>query len=179
MQIDRENGTVRLPSGLEIGPALTQDAFCALPGSGSARKHDHGKLPWIHYRLSGGEVDGKELLASLCFYDQLLVYVSISANLYPPGPNDWSDYSLDVESETKRFHDRLLEEILGSPSDGGSWSRLPGGQGTLERPLGWRFPWGRVSSSHDSRGGGTYITISYGNRHEEANNAYRRRTGPG
>ena len=106
----------------------------------------------------------------------MLVDVRVTADLYPPGPKDWSNYSLDVEAATKQFHDRLVERTLGSPSDGGSWRRLPEGQPTLERPIGWRFTWGRASSHHNSRGGGTYITISYGDRKEEANKAYGRRT---
>jgi hypothetical protein len=176
MQIDRENGTLRFPDGVEIDPALTQDALRALPTGTNAQSWDCGTLPWIHYDLSGGQVDGKELLVSLCFYDQVLVRVSITTDLYPPGPKDWSNYSLDVQAATKRFHDLLLEKVLGPPSDGGSCHPLPTDQAILERPLGWRFPWGRVFSYHDSRGGGTRIDISYGDRLEEATKAYERRT---
>jgi hypothetical protein len=181
MQIDRDNGTVRFPNGLEISPALTQDVFRALPTGSKARSQDYGTLPWIHYHLSGGQIDGKELFVSLCFYDQLLVFVSISADLYPPGPKDWSNYSLEVEAATKQFHDRLLEQLLGNPSKGASFllGRLPAVKETLERTLRWDFAWGSVFSSHDSKGGGTDITVRYGNRLEEANKAYQRRSAAG
>lgn len=103
---------------------------------------------------------------------------TVPEDLYPPGPKDWSRYSLEVEAKTKQFHDRLLEGMFGKPSKGGSFllGRLPEGPETLERALSWRFPWGAVCSGHDSKGGGTYITVSYGNRHEEASKAYRRRS---
>jgi hypothetical protein len=181
MQIDREDGTVRLPNGLEVGPALTQAAFRALPASQNARSEDYGTLPWIHYHLSGGQIDGKDLLVSLCFYDQMLVNVSVTADLYPPGPKDWSKYSLEVEAATKQFHDGLLKRIFGNPSKGGSFlfRRLPERKETLEWPLRWDFSWGSVFSYHDSKGGGTYITVGYGNRKEDASNAYRRRSGAG
>lgn len=123
---------------------------------------------------------GSFFLVSLCFYDQVLVDVSLTADLYPPGPKDWSSYSLKVEAATKQFHDRLLEAMFGKPTKGGSFflGRLPEGEATLERPLCWTFPWGTVSSYHDSKGGRTAITVSYGNRKEVAAKAYcsRRRT---
>jgi hypothetical protein len=172
-QIDRENGAVNLPNGLEIGPALTQDEFRALPYSHHARSQDHGTLPWIHYQLSGGHIDGKELLASLCFYDQLLVELSVTADLYPPGPKDCSRYSLEVEAATKQFHDSLLDQLLGRPSKGAGVLVycLPEEQKTLEQPLRWDFPWGSVYSYHDPKGGATYITVGYRNRKIEASGA--------
>lgn len=177
MQIDRDNGTVRLFNGLEIDPAMTQDAFRALPAGRDAQPRDYGTHPWIHYQLSGGRIDDHDLIVSLCFYDQMLVYVNMSVDLYPPGPKDWSNYSLDVEAATKQFHDRLLAGMLGEPSTSAAF--LPGGmldaKETLGQPLRWDFAWGAVSSYHDSKGGGTFMTVSYGNRRQEASEAYRQR----
>jgi len=177
IHIDARDGTIGLPNGQRIGPNLTQDAFRVSPEFASARKRDCGTLPWIHYHFSGGNLDGKELLASLCFYDQILVYVSLCADLYPPGSKDWSNYSLAVEEATKQPHDGLLTRILGKPNKGGSFllGRLPKGEVTLKRPLFWNFPWGRICSVHDSRGGGTFITINYGDRMDKANKAFRSR----
>jgi hypothetical protein len=176
MRIDSHSGTVELPNGYSVDPGLSQDGFRAGAMSPHARSEDRGTLPWIHYHFSGGRLEGRELLVSLCFYDQLLVQMSITADLYPPGPRDWSNYSLDVEAATKAFHDRILEATVGEPtrSEHLFGIDLPATQATLARPLAWDFPWGRVTSGHDSRGGGTYITVSYGNRHEEASTAYRR-----
>ncbi len=179
LQINRETGTINLPNGLSIISELTHDAFRLMPAFDTARSKDYGTLPWIHYHLSGGRIDDRELLVSLCFYDQLLVDVSMTVNLYPPGQDDWSRYSLDVEAATKRFHDRLLEQMLGNPTIGGSVvpEDLPEGWASLGRPMGWRFPWGEVRSGHDFKGGGTCITIGFGNRKEEASRMHLRRMG--
>jgi hypothetical protein len=175
MYIDKQNGTVNLPNGVSIASDLSQDAFRATPAFTAARSEDCGTLPWIYYHLPGGEIDGKPLLVSLCFYDQMLVDVSLTADLYPPGPKDWSSYSLEMEAATKQFHDRLLETMFGTPMSGGSvvLDRVPEGKAALDRPLCWTFPWGQVCSYHDPRSGGTSITISYGNRMEEARQAFR------
>ena len=174
MHIDAHDGTVSLPNGLRIGPGLSQDSFRGSPAFAGARGQDYGTLPWIHYHLSAGQVDGKDLLVSLCFYDLMLVEVSMTVDLYPPGPKDWSGYSLAVEAQTKQFHDRLLAEMFGDRSRAIRMfpSGLPKLEATLDKPLYWKFPWGIVSSYHDSKGGGTYITVGYGNRNEEANKAY-------
>jgi hypothetical protein len=175
MTIDKENGTVKLPSGFSIGAELSQTAFRASDAFADSQRRDHGTPPWVHYHFPGGSLDGKELLVSLCFYDQMLVDVSITAEFYPPGQRDWSSYSLEVEAETKRFHDELLERLLGKSRESKrlSWSWLFGQTSVLEEPHSWRFPWGTVSSFHDLKGGGTEIMLSYGHRREEADWAYR------
>src|SRR5437588_616520 len=175
MHIDQLDGTVSLPNGFSISPGLSQDAFRAGPAFTNARSRDYGTLPWIHYHFFDGQVDGKDLLASLCFYDQLLVWVSLSADLYPPGPKAWLTYSLEVEAATKQFHDRLLERMFGKPSERGRvfLPRAPEDDRALQQWLCWRFPWGRVWSSHDFKGGGTDITVTYGNRRDAAGKAYR------
>lgn len=176
-EIDEQTGAVRLPNGLHITDALTKDAFLADPIAANARDEDYGTLPWVHYHLAGGEVEGKPLRVSLCFYDQLLVYVSITADLYPPGPKDWSNYSLQVEAATKLFHEKLLHPMFKQRPEGAGLfgSGSPSEKDTLNRPLGWQFAWGTVGSYHDSRGGGTYIHVGYGNRKEECNRAYMKR----
>jgi hypothetical protein len=175
MSIDRNDGTVGLPSGHSISPSLSQQAFRQTALFQEARSQDYGTLPWIHYHFSGGVIEGRKLLASLCFYDQILIYVSLIANLYAEDVHDWSSYSLDVEAATKDFHDRILEQILGAPT---ARRRVSVGQMspehlTLACPVTWQFSWGLVGSGHDFKGGITSICVRYGNRHEEANRAYR------
>ena len=174
VHIDQYDGAIRLPNGAAILSALTQEELRVNPAFASARSQDYGTLPWIHYRFLGGQVDGKDLHVGICFYDQLLVNVTLSANLYPPGKWDWSHYSLDVEAETKRFHDRWLEKQFDPPSKSSKLPKgsLSEGQATLEQPIYWKFPWGIVSSGHDFKGGGTNILVSYGDRQEKANYAY-------
>jgi hypothetical protein len=104
----------------------------------------------------------------------MLVSVQISANFHPPGPLDWSNFSIDIEVATKQFHDRLLESLLGKPTTVTSISgRDPQNpEANLETFSTWTFPWGKIVSGHDSRGGNTSITVNHGNRQEEANRAY-------
>src|SRR5262245_52106761 len=106
MHIDQQSGTITLPNGASISSALTQNEFRTTPEFAHAQSHDCGTLPWIHYQFGGGQIAGKDLLARVCFYDQLLVDVTLAVDHYPPGPRDWSHYSLEIESETKHFHDR-------------------------------------------------------------------------
>lgn len=176
MRIDPANGTVTLPNGFSISPDCTQDAFRATALGAASRPHG-GAGPWMHYQLSGGDIDGNDLIVRLCFYDQMLVYVDLTVSLYAPEQRDWSHYSLDVEAETKNLHERMLEEQLGKPSIGASLPSepSPAEQKTLSQRLDWHFTWGEVSSCHDSKGGGTFVRVSYGNRREEAMAAYRAR----
>ncbi len=175
MTIDTQDGTVKMPNGFSVGGELSQKAFKASGAFADAQRRDHGTPPWVHYHLSGGSLDGKEILVGFCFYDQMLVDVSITAEFYPPGQRDWSSYSLEVEAETKRFHDRLLEQLLGKCRESKrlSWRRFFGKNAVLEEPRSWRFPWGTVSSCHDFKGGDTTIILSCGHRREEADRAYR------
>jgi len=174
--IDPTDGALALPNGNTISPTLTQTEFREGPVFQAASPHDYGTHPWIHFNFKGGLVEGKPLLVSLCYYDQLLVMVSLTVNLYPPGPADWSNYSLEVEAATKTFHDQLLVGQFGKPTHTVDMSpgHLKAAQATLARSNEWRFNWGSVFSGHDSKGGGTSIVVRYGDRLEEANAAYRR-----
>jgi len=179
MHIDPNDGTVTLPNGYVIGPSLTQEAFLIGEMADQAEAQDFGTLPWIHYSFAGGRVERNDLLVSLCFYDQMLIDVTLNVDLYPPEASGWEDYSLDVEAAAKTIHDRLLEASLGKPSES---KRLPGGsfsktQATLETPHVWNFEWGEASSSHDVRGGSTLIIVRDGDRHTQAVKAYQKRPG--
>src|ERR1019366_81488 len=166
MDIDRQDGSVRLPNGFVFGSGLTQDDFRASAMFREAKSHYYGTWPWIHYSFPGGEIDGRDVLVSLCFHDQKLVSVDLTADLYPPGPKSWDNYSLQIEAATKDFHDRLLEYLFAGSAREESFhaGELSKDEAILERPAKWPFPWGTVWSSHDSKGGGTSITINYGNR---------------
>ncbi len=176
MHIDRHTGTIKLPNGYAIEPNLSQQEFRANQIFSHSRCRNCGTLPWIHYEFSGGELKGKTILVGLCFYDQTLVSVSVSANLYPPGNADWSNYSLDVEAAAKRFHERILTDTLGKPtkSEQPAAEYLSDRKTTLTSSHTWAFAWGSVNSAHDSKGGGTFLTISYGNREALARKAYHR-----
>lgn len=172
--IDPADGAIRFPDGAGLGVDTTQDAFLASPPGRDARPHDYGTRPWLHQRFTAGAVEGKSLLVNACFYEQMLVYVGITADLEPGKAKDWSNYSLDTEAATKRFHEALLEPMLGPPTERMSLGidRFTREQATLAEPAAWAFAWGKVTSAHDLKGGGTSIVVSYGNRLEEANLAY-------
>jgi hypothetical protein len=172
LDIDPQDGTIRLPNGVVIGAGMTQDAFRAGAIFGEAQSDSHGTLPWITYRIPGGDFDGKALLISPCFYDQMLVSVDLTADLYPPGPKSWSTYSDEIEAATESFHDRLLEHFFAASTRGESFdvNRLSGDKAPRKD---WSFPWGQACSTHDPRGDGTFITVSYGNRQAEAAKAYQ------
>ena len=174
IDINTNNGTIILPNRYPVSPSLTQEVFRNGEMFSKAQSRTYGTFPWIHYSFPGGMVTGRNLLVNLCFYDQVVVYTTLNVDFYPPGPKDWSDYSLDVEAETKQFHDSILDKILGKPTESDLLPNLnlDAAHEILARPLKWCFQWGTVLSSHDFKGGGTYITVSYGNRREQATREY-------
>ena len=176
MFIDPTNGTVTLPIGFVIDADLTQDAFRSTRLGTTARDWDCGTLPFMHYSFSGGTVEEHELLASLCFYDQDLLKLSLTVNLYPPEhQGDWAHYSLQVEAETKVLHERILTRVLGKPTSQLSLSNSkPQEFAVLDCAIWWTYRWGTIGSHYDSKGGGTFIAIKYGDREEKANAAYRK-----
>jgi len=168
--IDRQDGTIRLPNGFAIGAALTKDAFQASAVFAAARRLDSSGMPWTEYRFPAGDIDGKNISATVTFSSQLVLSVNLTADLYPPGPKSWDTYSDKTEAATKDFHDRLLQYVFADSVRGEQFhvERLSEDETILARPLNWPFPWGSVDSTHDPRGCETYITVSYGNRYAEA-----------
>jgi hypothetical protein len=166
---------VTFPNGCSIGSDCTQEAFRDSAVGAGARSWNCGTLPWIHYGFDGGDIDGNDLIVSLCFYDQLLVYVEFSVSLYRADQRDWAHYSLDIEAAQKALHERILREQFGKPSIGASLlsNRFPTQHDILNQRVDWHFKWGQVSSCHDSKGGGTFVRVSYGDRMGRATAAYR------
>ncbi len=69
-----------------------------------------------------------------------------------------------------------LDRLLSFRRAGSGWdddSSSP--RSILALPAMWEFTWGRILSGHDSKGSGTFITVAYGNRREEANRKFRSR----
>jgi hypothetical protein len=170
--IDPENGFVRLPDGKLISSALTLDTFQADGVFAQDRTCSNG-APWWGYRFPGGRIDGKELLAAVQFYDQLLLSVDLTVNHYAP---DQKTVSEKVEAAAKDFHDRLLERSLGRHSKTVlSPSSFPDRHPTLDRSLEWAFPWGTVSSIFVGQSCSSLMMVRYGKRWEEAHALDRRR----
>jgi hypothetical protein len=170
MDIDQQDGTVRLSNGVAISPGLTQLAFRAQPVFENSGTPQTGKPPWVHYRVHGDVTDGKSFHVILCFYGQVLVSVDLCASLYPPGATGWDSYSDGIEAATKDFHDRLLQHLFTRHASAESFHapQLSEDLAILKRPVNWSFPWGSVVSYHDSRSSTTFITVSYGDRLAQA-----------
>lgn len=177
LQINLNSGAVYLPIGFVIESTLSQDDFLKTPIAEHVIRQDDGARPWGHFWFSGGTEDGRELLVGLSYSGQELAYITIAAQFYAEDVRDWSDYSLDLEAETKRFHDSLLEKILGTPSTIGHVQGICNTDvpEILYQPLFWKFPWGSVLSGHDGKGGGTSIRVEYGKQRKEPfrNDGYR------
>ncbi len=170
MEIDQQDGTIRLANGLVITASLTQEAFQADPASRTVTRVDRGAPPWITYRLPGGTIDGRAISLGLCFNAQVITSVDINVNLYGPGAKTWDSYSDKIEAAAKDFHDRLLQHLFSEhgTSDTFHVAQLSDDVALLEHSTDWPFAWGAVSSFHDPRSSGTKITVSYGNRLADA-----------
>jgi len=175
--IDRHDGAIRLPNGFVVNANLTRDAFEASAVYDAARRLDSGGMPWTQYRFPGGEIDGKDVSVTLAFSGQTLIFVNLTADLYPPGPKSWDTYSDQTEAATKDFHDRLLAYLFADPPTAGPFHPDPLSEDTsvFNRPVKFQLPWGSAESTHDPRGDETYITVSYGNRYAEAARAFNDR----
>ena len=170
MEIDQQDGSIRLANGLVITASLTQEAFQADPASRTVTRVDRGAPPWITYRLPGGTIDGRAISLGLCFNAQVITSVDINVNLYGPGAKTWDSYSDKIEAAAKDFHDRLLQHLFSKheTSDTFHAAQLSDDVALLAHSTDWPFAWGAVSSFHDPRSSGTKITVSYGNRLADA-----------
>ncbi|MEM7455299.1 MAG: hypothetical protein AAF456_13190 [Planctomycetota bacterium] len=165
MKIDPSSGAIRLPAGFEIDAELTRDTFLATEEGKAATSPAGGNAPWMNYQVSGGSIDGNDLIVGLCFFEELIVSVDLTVSLYPADKRGWEHYSSDVEADCKRLHEQLLALQLGAPAnaiDNESMSQRE----FLTTRVDWDFDWGQASSFHDSNGGGTFIRICYGDRRE-------------
>ena len=80
-----------------------------------------------------------QIFLTLRFCDEVLVSAEFYANTLAQGFSS-GDWTVAKERERKRYHDRLLSRWLGSKK---------------------RFPWGKVWSNHDTKGGFSTFGITY------------------
>jgi len=172
MFIDKNTGTITFPNGLMITTELAKAGFEKSAYFDQATPYDHGTLPFQWYWLHVGQLDGHVLSARMCFYSDRLVVVEVTADFYSPNQEKWANFSYEIESQTKAFYDQLLRNQLGKPHKRVS---LPLGQNqpVLDYRLEYRYKWGTVWSSYDSRAASSSIGIRYGSRLEDAQNDYR------
>ena len=172
--IDKNTGTIQLTSGLVITTELNKAGIENSVYFGQATPYDYGTLPFRWYRFNGGQLDRHGLNVNICFYADVLVDFSICADFYQSLPRKWENISLEVESQSKAFHDQLLQNELGKPHKTVS---LPLGQNQpiLDYRIEYSYKWGSVSSAYDSRAGSSSISIRYGSRLKDAQNDYRKK----
>jgi hypothetical protein len=178
MLIDKDSGAIHLPNDFVISPGLEQAGFRASACFKQASSYDANTLPFIHYRFDGGTLDGHPLNVNLCFYGELLVETSLSANFYPPASKGWENYSPEIEYRTKDFHDELLRQALGEPAWKIPWARwlsLSSKSATARGPLEYHYHWGSVWSVYDEKSGSSFIGVTYGSRLRDAQDDYLRR----
>jgi hypothetical protein len=98
--------------------------------------------PYSSFALPTVQFEGHSFAWSLWFHGSVLQRVSIQCADTEFG-SSWSDWSEERELARKRFHDSMLQAILGE-----NWSHQ-------------RFPWGAVDSCYDQKGGFSSIGVTY------------------
>ena len=172
MFINKNTGTIELPNGLVVTTELDKAGFENSVHFSQATLYDCGTLPFQWFRLDGGQLDGHSLNVNMCFYSEELVSFSLSANFYPTNPARWKNFSFELESQTKAFHDQLLRNQLGKPHRRIS-RPVDQNQPVLDYCVEYRYKWGTVWSGYDAREGSSSIIVGYGSRLKDAQDRYR------
>lgn len=150
MVVDAKTGTITLTSGFLLSPSTTRTNFEA------ARLHDPARVsnpgtPWFYFPFQDGNVDGKYLGVTPCFYKSALVSVNFGVHHYPESATSWENFSLETEEQAQRSHAEMLEMWFGPPHtcspSGFQDAKFP----LLHRTLGYSFVWGHAWSGFDQR----------------------------
>lgn len=170
MQINPETGFISLPGKIVFGPDLTLPSLIAANAWGAMRRPGPGTEGWCHYLLPNLRASDQAWGADLCFHQDVLVRVTLAANVHPDGQPAAEGFSPAAEAESKRFHDARLAECLGRPHKVRRFklAGLGARERVLEECLLYRYPWGEVSSTYDPKGGCSQILVTYGDRFERA-----------
>jgi hypothetical protein len=123
-----------------IGPSLTRDQFLASPLAAGATTLIKNE-PYHSWALKGPfRSAGLDLNLVLWFHGQKLTRVSLM-DRDPRFGTSWAEYSLEKEMARMASHDAWLSRVL---------------------PKQRTYPWGRVWSGYDERGGFSDIIVIYG-----------------
>ena len=99
--------------------------------------------PYVSFALPKASFDVYSFVCILWFGGSVLQRVSVQSDA-PEFGMSWADWSEEGEFARKHFHELLLDSILGK-----GWSRR-------------RYPWGKVESCYDQKGGSSSIIVTYG-----------------
>jgi hypothetical protein len=140
--IERTTGQIQLPSaGIRIEPSLAREQFLASPLASQCHELVRNE-PHCSFALPTAQFGDHSFAWSLWFHGSVLRRVSIQCADAEFG-SSWSDWSEKREMARKRFHDSLLQSVLGQ-----NWSHQ-------------RFSWGTVDSAYDPKGGFSSIGVTY------------------
>ncbi len=132
--IDRENGDLILREGTRLGRSLTRDEFVWTSPLHSKARRGEGAAGWTSWYLDVELGTGDRGVLCLRFQDDRLAWIEFSL--------PWDAPPFTADPKWKAAHDCWIEKALGAPP-----------------PL--LFPWGRVESVADPKGGGCSILIKY------------------
>lgn len=146
--LDPSTGDLRLPEG-RLGRDLTRGAFLSSPLKQTV-KHASDADPWTaSYALGVRSLAGVSFAVQVGFAGERLAGYSL-VDVDPRFGTSWDDWTEEKQLALRDHHDGWLVSQLGSPS-----SRALGDE------LHYEFPWGRVWSTFDRRGGGCSIGVSF------------------
>ena len=174
MIIDKHDGSIHLPNGFVITPALTRSQFEASPVFHQAKIHVANE-PFVSFNLRCGDERHPEMITVLYFYEELLTSLSLTTYIYA---TSWDGFSMEGEIKTKAVHDELLRQDLGEPHKVENVHIADAHDTNLETWPHYTFAWGVVSSGHDQRASATHIHIAYGDRQKWALRDYQRKHTP-
>ena len=139
--IDHATGAIRTDE-VTIGPHLLLADARAWPAF-LAEKSANEERGWLDVRLRDQMIGGFPFTVVLRFEDSGLRSVELM-HADPRFGTTWEDWSEEKQKSLRRWHDDWL------------W--------TVAR-VDWRamaFPWGRIDSGYDSKGGFSHIVVAYG-----------------
>lgn len=140
MTIDAHTGIITLSEiGAFISPSLQRAQFLQSPAFAGAQVLIQNE-PWCSYGLPLIPLGDTQLSLTFQFDGERLHSLRM-AHAAPRFGTAWKDWSEARALQLKAFHDDWLTREMGVP---------PG-----------HHAWGEVSSTHDPKGGGSGITISY------------------
>ena len=138
--IDKSTGAIRFTEWpCPVTPDTTRTAFLTSPlAVGAEPEVQNG--PWFSWRLAPPECVEGGWFTSLHFHNDTLWQVSMAIGGAEYG-SSWSDWSEEKENKRRLRHDAALTQWLG--------------------PEPYQFPWGKIWSGYDGKGGFSSITVTY------------------
>jgi hypothetical protein len=144
--IHRETGEIEFGTGLRVGPSYSEAQFLSSPLARMSKALSQTQ-PWSGYRTARQRIHDRTFRVTLYFHTGKLAAVE----LFEVGAESkafWNDWSSREEEERKASHDAWLQILLGAPP--------------------YEYPWGKVTSEFDPRGGYSSIVVRFGTWTTEA-----------